>query len=173
MDSAEEDDQWSGRLDSHVRERGRFYHRLAYGVLRSQETAADVCQQAFLRAWQQRDRIRDLDAIGEWLVRVVLNESFCVLRRSRAERKALANRGQSGGDEPGPAVLAERRDMLLAALAQLPGPIREVVVLRTVEGMSGNEVSSLLRTSPSDVSRRLHEGLDRLREFLHDGGPGD
>jgi RNA polymerase sigma-70 factor (ECF subfamily) len=145
---------------------------LAYGVLRNNETAADVCQQAFLRAWQQRDRIRDCDAIGEWLVRVVLNESFCVLRRNRVERKALTNRGQTGGDEPGPAELAEKRDLLLAALSQLPEPIREIVVLRTMEGMSGNEVSRLLRVSPSDVSRRLHEGLDRLRKFLHDGEIG-
>jgi RNA polymerase sigma-70 factor (ECF subfamily) len=166
VDSAGGDGHWSGRLDSHVRERGRFYHRLAYGVLRSHETAADVCQQAFLLAWQQRDRIRDHDALGGWLVRVVLNESFCVLRRSRAERKALMNRSQTGGNEPGPAELAERRDLLMVALSQLPEAIREVVALRTMEGMSGNEVSGLLRINPSDVSRRLHEGLDRLREFL-------
>ena len=173
MDSADQDDQWSGRLDSHVRERGRFYHRLAYGVLWSNETAADVCQQAFLQAWQQRDRIRDRDAIEEWLVRVVLNESFCVLRRNRLERKALAKRNRTDGDGAGPAELAERRDLVVAALSQLPEPIREVVVLRTMEGMSGNEVSGLLRINPSDVSRRLHEGLDRLRKFLRDGGAGD
>ncbi|MCX7425071.1 MAG: sigma-70 family RNA polymerase sigma factor [Planctomycetia bacterium] len=82
------------------------------------------------------------------------------------------NRSQTGGNEPGPAELAERRDLLMVALSQLPEAIREVVALRTMEGMTGNEVSGLLRINPSDVSRRLHEGLDRLREFLHDGGAG-
>ena len=166
VNSAEQDDRWPARLASHVRERGRFYHRVAYGVLRSNENAADVCQQAFLRAWQERDRIRDHDALGQWLVRVVLNESFGVLRRRRVERKALMSMSQTGGDEPGPAASAERRDSLVAALAQLPEAIREVVVLRTMEGISGNEVSRMLRISPSDVSRRLHEGLDCLRKFL-------
>ncbi len=52
-------DDWPALLDCHVRQQGRFYHRLAYGVLRSAEGAADVCQQAFLRAWEHRDHIRD------------------------------------------------------------------------------------------------------------------
>jgi RNA polymerase sigma factor (sigma-70 family) len=170
VESAASDGQWPARLASHVRERAPFYHHLAYGVLRSNETAADVCQQAFLKAWQERDRIRDHGALGEWLVRVVLNESFCVLRRWRVEREAIAGRSPIVEDEPGPAESIERRDLLMVALARLPEPIREVVVLRTMKGMSGNEVSDLLRISASDVSRRLHEGLDQLREILHGDG---
>jgi len=164
-----EDKQWLSRLDSHVREHGRFYHRLAYGVLRSKENAADVCQQAFLRAWEQRERIRESGALRQWLARVVLNESFCLLRRSRTEQRMLTDRARAAEVASGPAELAERRDLALVALAQLPEAIREVVVLRLMQGMSGNEVSELLETSPWDISRRLHEGLERLREFLHDG----
>jgi RNA polymerase sigma factor (sigma-70 family) len=163
------DNQPLGQLDSHIRQHGRFYHRLAFGVLRSHQNAADVCQQAFLRAWEKREKIRDWAALGKWLARVVLNESFCLLRRSRTERRVLCDHAQAAAGAAGNAELAERRDAVLAALAQLPEPVREVVALRMIEGMSGNEVSVLLGTSPSDVSRRLHEGLDRLREFLRDG----
>ena len=170
--TVEEDQQWLGRLDSHVRQHGRFYHGLAYGVLGNQENAADVCQQAFLRAWEHRGRIRDCTALRSWLARVVLNESFCLLRRSRTEQRVLKDLAHAAAVPPGPAALAERRDLALVALAQLPEPIRDVVALRLIQGMSGNQVSELLGTSPWDVSRRLHEGLDRLRQFLHNGEDG-
>ena len=58
------EDDWLSLLDSLVRQYGRFYHRLAYGVLCRNEAAADVCQQAYLRAWEQRDRIRDPGRCG-------------------------------------------------------------------------------------------------------------
>ena len=164
-----EDDQWLSKLDFHIREHGRFYHRLAYGVLRNKESAADVCQQAFLRAWEQRERIRDWAALRPWLTRVVLNESFCLLRRTRIEQRVLRDRACAAELPAGPAELAERRDLAVAALSRLPEPVREVVALRLMQGMSGNAVSELLGISPWDVSRRLHEGLDRMREFLRDG----
>ncbi len=166
-------DDWPALLDCHVRQQGRFYHRLAYGVLRSAEGAADVCQQAFLRAWEHRDHIRDPRAIKNWLVRVVMNESFCVLRRNQTEQRVLEDRVRwASKDNQEAAELTERRDLVLSALAQLPEPIRGVVTLRMMQEMSGNEVSELLGCSASDVSRRLHEGLDQLRRFLADGQGG-
>ncbi len=165
----ERENDWPTVLDGHIREKERFYRRLAYGVLRSADDAADVCQQAFLRAWEQRDRIRRPGAIGAWLARVVINESYCFLRRGRSEQRMLEQRSHSVADVPGPAELAERRDMVMAALAQLSEPIREIVTLRTMQGMSGSEVSKLLEIHPSDVSRRLHDGLDQLRRILGDG----
>ena len=61
------------------------------------------------------------------------------------------------------------RSTLEEALLTLPEPTRLVVVLRTMDGLSGNEVSELLDYSPSEVSRRFHEGLERLRGLLVDG----
>ena len=167
-DNGQQND-WPTALDWHVREKGRFYHRLAYGVLRSAEEADDVCQQAFLRAWEHRERIRQQGAIGKWLARVVINESYRRLRQGRSEQRAREGRARPASDSPGPIELLERRDSVMAALAQLSEPIREVVTLRTMQGMSGNEVSALLGTSASDVSRRLHEGLDQLRRLLGNG----
>jgi RNA polymerase sigma-70 factor, ECF subfamily len=162
-------EDWPALLDSHVREKRRFYQRLAYGVLHSAEDADDVCQQAFLQAWRRRGQIRQQGAIGKWLARVVINESYRRLRQGRSERRLLEGRVQTASDTPRAAELVERRDLVMTALAQLSEPIREVVTLRTMQGMSGNEVSVLLETSASDVSRRLHEGLDQLRKLLSDG----
>ena len=103
-------DDWPTLLDGHVRQHGRFYHRLAYGVLQSTEAAADICRRAFLRAWEHRDRIRDPRAMKSWLARVVMNESFCVLRRRRTERQVLEDRAHWAlDDDQGAAETAERR----------------------------------------------------------------
>ena len=102
-----------------------------------------------------------------------MNESFCVLRRNQTEQRVLEDRVRwASKDNQEAAELTERRDLVLSALAQLPEPIRGVVTLRMMQEMSGNEVSELLGCSASDVSRRLHEGLDQLRRFLADGQGG-
>jgi RNA polymerase sigma-70 factor, ECF subfamily len=172
-DSGQHDD-WPALLDGHIREKSEFYYHLAYGVLRSDEEAADVCQQAFLRAWERREQIRRRESLGKWLARVVMNESYGRLRQGQSEQRMRARRADASHDAPGHAELIERRDLVVSALKQLPEPIREVVTLRTMQGMSGNDVGELLEISRSDVSRRLHEGLEQLRRFLDDGQrPGD
>ncbi len=164
----ENDGDWSRLLDSHVHEHGQLYYRLAYGVLRCREAAHDACQQAFLKAWQQRGRIRERRALKSWLVRVVMNESLAVLRRGRTEHRIMT---KCAGDSDGnadccPLEASERRDSVIAALACLEEPVRTVVTLRTMQEMSGNEVSRLLGVTASQVSRWLHQGLDQLRGIL-------
>ena len=163
------DDDWLTLLDALVRQYGRFYHRLAYGVLHRNEAAADVCQQAYLRAWERRDQIRDSGALRSWLARVVINESFLVLRRSETEQRVLAARSGWVGGQQAAVEASDRRDLVVVAMARLPEPVRTVVALRVMQGLSGNEVSRLLGSNASEVSRRLHEGLDQLRLFLGNG----
>lgn len=160
---------WRDMLGSHVHEHGQFYQRLAFGVLRNQEAAADVCQQAFLKAWEQKDRIRNRNSLKPWLTRVVANESFQVLRRARVNDRAMACRADWMCDVEDPAVAVERRELVVTALADLPESPRNTVALRIMHGLSGNEVSTILGVSVSQVSRWLHEGLDLLRVSLDDG----
>jgi DNA-directed RNA polymerase specialized sigma24 family protein len=53
-----------------------------------------------------------------------------------------------------------------AALRELPDLTRAVVVLRIMQGMSGNEVKGLLGCSAAEVSRRLYSGMEQLRTLL-------
>ena len=67
---------------------------------------------------------------------------------------------------PDVARQVELRESVLAGLAQVDERVRTVVVMRMMEGLSGNEVAEILGCSAAEVSRRLHEGMDRLRELL-------
>lgn len=158
------------------REHSHLFFGLAMGVLRNREEAEDVCQHAFMKLCEQWSTLRDRKAAKAWLCRVVVNESFRVLRRRQTERRILEQRegpnegvGEGMGEgASNPGCLVERRDLVAHALGRLEEPTRTVVVLRQMQGLSGNEVKDLLGCSASEVSRRLHRGLEELRDYLHE-----
>jgi RNA polymerase sigma-70 factor (ECF subfamily) len=159
-------DDAEAMLITQVKSNSRLFFRLAYGVVRDVQAAEDVCQQAFLQAWQLRDRLREPSALRAWLCKVVINEGLRVVRRSKVEERAKDRCAGPGGASMEPCDQAEFRARFQDALGQLPEQTRMVVVLRLVEGMSGNEVKSLLGCSASEVSRRLHQGMELLRTAL-------
>jgi RNA polymerase sigma-70 factor (ECF subfamily) len=158
-------------LCEQIRQHGQFLFRLAIGVLHDGGLAEDVCQQAFLKAWDQRDRLRDSGALRGWLAKVVLNESFQILRRRKTENKVLSNCCHSDFIAGKQEEDFENRELILGALEKLPETTRMVITLRIMQQFSGNEVKELLGCSAAEVSRRLHEGMERLRELLVEQNP--
>lgn len=159
---------WRALLAQEVHCGSHLCFALAHRILRDRAAAEDVCQQAFLKAWEFRHHINSGQALRGWLLRVVTNESLQILRRKRAEERVPAHIGR-----PEAAVsVSERqvalRESVLLALADLPETTRTVVVLRVMGGRSGNEVKAMLGCSAAEVSRRLHEGLEMLKGSMSD-----
>lgn len=161
-----DDSVWSTRLVMQIEQQGPSLFRLAYGIVRDAATAEDVCQEAFTRAWQHHATIRSDAALGGWLVRVVINESVQVLRRRKTADKAIATQALSLKPARRPDQELELKDTVMTALAELPERTQLVVVLRLMQGLSGNEVKQILGCSASEVSRHLHAGMDSLRAAL-------
>ncbi len=159
---------WADLLTEQVRQNGRLYFKVAFGILRDAARAEEVCQLAYLRAWDQRDRIRDGSALRPWLIRVVSNECFGILRRRRVEQEDLVRRAGRPVVKDDPASRMAQREIVANALGELPEPTRTVVTLRLMQGLSGNEVKKHMGCSASEVSRRLHEGMQTLRALLAD-----
>jgi RNA polymerase sigma factor (sigma-70 family) len=157
---------WSARLVMQIEQQGPSLFRLAYGIVRDAATAEDVCQEAFTRAWQHRGSIRDAGSLGGWLVRVVINQSVQVLRRRKTADGAIAAQALSLQPARRPDQELELKDTVMTALAELPERTQQVVVLRLMQGLSGNEVKQILGCSASEVSRHLHAGIDSLRAAL-------
>jgi RNA polymerase sigma-70 factor (ECF subfamily) len=131
-------------------------------VLRDAAAAEDVCQQAFLKAWQCQSAIRDRSGLSAWLAKVVVNESLQVLRRRKTELAALETAALFRAPQQSlPGDPLENRDHVLLALEKLPEITRLVVAMRLMQGLSGNEVKELLGCSAAEVSRQLHCGIER------------
>lgn len=159
------DGEWERLLIDCSRQHRRLMFGLAFSIVREAEAAEDACQQSLMRLWEQRQRIRDRAGVTAWLSRVVVNEAIGVLRRRKTERRVLEHRGEPDSDNC-PHRAAESRDLALHALDHVPEPARTVVVMRIMQGLSGNEVSALLNCSAAETSRRLHHGLELMRQFV-------
>lgn len=155
-------------LVSQIQANGRLFFRLAYNILGDVEAAEDICQQVFLKALLQKDRIRDYGSLKAWLSRVVINESLQVYRQRRIEQRATNNYVFKGDSILGTHEHVDLRESLYINLAELPEKTREIVVLRIIHGLSGNEVKNLLGCSAAEISRTLHKGLEQLRKMLAD-----
>jgi RNA polymerase sigma-70 factor (ECF subfamily) len=161
-------DDWQVLISEQATRYGVRYHRIALGILHDVQAAHDVCQEAFLKAWAQRGGIVNERALPGWLARVVVNESMAVLRRRRTEDRLLSPRPPSSG-EGGPSAALDRSELcgrVRLAVAELPEPTRTIVVMRLMQGMPGQEVKAMLGISASEVSRRLHAGMEALRHVL-------
>lgn len=159
---------WRALLTDRLREDGRLYYRLAFGVLRNGGGAEEACQQAMLKAWDRRGGIEP-EKLRAWLARVVVNEALEVARRRKVERRSLAGQASIGGARPGPAAPGDElatREAVVRAMDRLPETARTVVALRVMQGMSGNEAKDLLGCSAAEVSRQLHAGMEQLRGLL-------
>ena len=143
---------------------GRFLARL----VSRPDLVPDLCQEVFLRVHLARARYRAAGAFSTWLYRIALNVGRDALRRHRRDPQPLAD-----ADAPAVEGLAEARceqhelaDAVAAALAELPGPLREVLVLRHYEGLSFEEIARLLGAPASTLKSRFAAALGRLRVRL-------
>jgi len=165
----EASNDWRSLVADQARQHERLLYRLAFGVLRDAAGAEDACQQALLKALEKQEQVRDGEPLKPWLCRVVLNEAFVVLRRRKTEARAMNDRRNTTALHQDACDAVEQRESIMHAMEQLPEPTRTIVVLRVIQGWSGNDVKDQLGCSASEVSRRLHQGLEHLRGLIRDG----
>ncbi|RJL30765.1 RNA polymerase sigma factor [Bailinhaonella thermotolerans] len=167
----------AGDLDAYevlVQRYSAVAHRTA-ALLGAGDEAADVVQEAFVKAYRHLAKYRTDSPFRPWLLRIVANETHN-LTRSRGRRAELALRLAQvretvvGDDPAGTVVEDERRARLLAALRELPDRERRVLVCRYLLQFSEAETAQVLGWPVGTVKSRASRGLARLRERF---GPGE
>lgn len=158
--------RWEQQLAQACEDYSRRLFLLSYNIVHDRDVAEDMCQQALTRACERRIGLDNPARLRAWLARVVINESLAWLRHRKVEqrhRDAVATVDTYQSDVPGQ---RELREQTLMAVAELPEKLQVVVLLRVMQGLSGNEVSQLLECSAAEVSRRLYRGMEHLRQRL-------
>ena len=139
-------------------------YRVAFSVVRQQQDAEDVDQEAFPRA---SSPLRGA-ARPRPLSRLAGPDDLAAGSRSAAPRPAACD--VRGGGQPfrrrDDGVLAPTSRQLWQAIDQLPTRLRLVVVLSSIEGHDTREVSSLLSIPAGTVKSRLFEARRELQEAL-------
>jgi RNA polymerase sigma-70 factor, ECF subfamily len=141
--------------------------RHAYALTGDLDDAHDVAQEAFARAWQRWDSVRDYDSPEAWVRRVATNLATSRYRRSRTARAA---RHLLPGDlvpEISPDTVA-----LVAALRTLPERQRLVLVLHYLADLPVNQIALELQCPVGSIKAWLSRGRDALAAAMGETAAG-
>ena len=151
--------------------------RFARAATGGPAAAEDVLQETFLSAWRAAGAFQGRSAVRTWLLSITRNQAWH--QRERAGRLPvddvpLPELGEAAGwgsESPEDGVLrSERRDRLAGALAALAPEEREVLVLRDLEELTGEETAAALGIGLAAMKSRLHRARLRLAAELRRNG---
>jgi RNA polymerase sigma-70 factor (ECF subfamily) len=140
--------------------------RAVYLVTGDRGEAEDLAQESFVKAYERWDRIRKMDNPSGYVYRMAFNAY-----RSRLRRLGVAARRSVSPMEPDPISESDDRDAIRRALATLPDPEREVIVLIEWLGMTSEEAGTVLGVSPGAVRVRLTRAKQAFRLMNEGASP--
>lgn len=136
------------------------------------EEALDLTQDSFVAAYRNLARYDSSRPLRPWLSAIALNRCRDWRRRQRVRAMFLwddASATAAPDDSPNPEAIAGDRhalDALRQEIARLPAKLRDVLVLRTIEGLSQAETAEALGITIKAVETRLARARARLAEKL-------
>ena len=144
--------------------------RRVYAVVRrlagDDDLAADLSQDAWVRAFERIHLYRGEAAFGTWIHRLATNVALNRLRRRTkrpdVERSAI---GMASYEKPSDEAVISRR-VLSEALDRLPNGYRRVLVLHDVEGWTHEEIAESLGIAPGTSKSQLHKARARMRQLI-------
>jgi RNA polymerase sigma-70 factor (ECF subfamily) len=161
---------------------GTFYdrwqplvHAVVLRILRQRDDVEDVVEEAFWQAWRQAERYEtSRGTVQTWLLTIARSRALDRVRSLKRLREDPLE-GESGdefvqqaaeGDPAMDAESAERRVIVLAALAELPAEQREALELGYFGGLSQSEIADRLEQPLGTIKTRMRLAMQKLRDRL-------
>jgi RNA polymerase sigma-70 factor, ECF subfamily len=155
------------------------YQRPLYSYLRrllpTEESAIDLTQETFFRAWTHFEQMRAYERPEAWLFRVATNLAFSQLRRHEPLSLSRLRRGTDESATEDDRLLAAatpdlaeafaERDIIARGLSELPEQQCAALLLRAAHGFSVDEVAETLGVSVANTYQLLSRGERRFREI--------
>jgi RNA polymerase sigma-70 factor (ECF subfamily) len=160
-----------------VRHRDKIYAR-AYSMVRNEEEAVDLSQEAWVKGWQRLPQFLGESSFGTWITRIVINLCLDHLRKQKRQRleSIEAMSEESGGVERQMPVItvnptaglerAELRKRIDHALGLLSYEHRTVLVLHEFEEMEYKEIAKTMNCSIGTVMSRLFYARRKMAGLL-------
>jgi RNA polymerase sigma factor (sigma-70 family) len=146
-------------------------HNLARWLLRNEQDAQDVVQEAYLRAFKSFGGFHGSNGRA-WLLTIVRNTSYTLLKKNHAVDLTTTFDEEihgSGQESVSPATIlehAEDAELVKQAMDELPAEFREILALRHQEGLSYKEIADIAQIPLGTVMSRLARARDKLKECL-------
>ena len=165
------------------RYRERIYN-LIYGRVHHHETAEDLCQEVFLKAWQALPQFKGESVFYSWICRIAINCSIDFFRRQKSEIVFACEELPHNADstlqmtqmQSSPAEILEQeefRRILHDGIRRLSSRQRRAFRLHYLDELSVKEIASRLDRSENTVKTHLYHARQKLqhllRPYLKDG----
>src|ERR1044072_8899965 len=139
-----------------------------YRVVGNVADAQDLTQEAFIKALQHKDQLKDEQKAAHWLSRIATNTAIDFLRRSgRASFCEIDEAPESHCETPEQVLLrSEQRNYLEDGLRLLSPRERAALVLRDVEGLPAEEVAKRLDCSKATVRSHIANARTKFRKYM-------
>ena len=150
-----------------VRRHQTFLFRRARWMGLDADTAADMVQDAFIKAYENLASCREPTRFGFWVGQILRNRCLDFLKS--AARRTVPLPLDLAANQGDPEVEQQRstlRDRLMSALAMLPQEQREAFLMKHGEGLAYDEMAELTNVSVSAMKMRVHRATESLREQL-------
>lgn len=143
-----------------------------YRIVGNVDDAQDLTQEAFIKALQREDQLKDTQKAAHWLSRIATNTAIDFLRRhgrvSFCDVDELTEPLRSSPSESPEQILlrAERQAYLESGLQHLTARERAALVLRDVEGLPAEEVARRLNCSKATVRSHIANARIKFRRYM-------
>ena len=157
-------------------------YSLAVRLVGDREEAADLAQEAFLKAWQGLSSFQGESSFSTWIYRLTTNVCIDYLRRKKRrqevepavslddEDSGWAEPADAGQDPQRKLEEAERSRALSRGLERLPEHQRQVLVMRELSGLSYQEIGAATGLDLGTVKSRIARARLALRKILLEDG---
>jgi RNA polymerase sigma factor (sigma-70 family) len=140
--------------------------RVAYLLTGDKDASADIVQDAFVRLLGRFADLRNRDAFGAYLRRIVVSLTIDRMRKLRAERAGNERERAMAPRESGSLPDMESRDAIGRALRGLPPRQQAALVLRFYEDLTEHQIADALRCSVPAAKGLISRGLRSLEDRL-------
>src|SRR2546430_15560097 len=146
-------------------------HNLARWLLRNEQDAQDVVQEAFLRAFKSFGGFHGSNGRA-WLLTIVRNTSYTLLKKNRVADLTTPFDEEiytSDNESLSAATILERSEdaeLIREAMDELSAEFREILTLRHQEDLSYKEIADIAQIPPGTVMSRLARARAKLKECL-------
>ncbi|HEY0368771.1 MAG TPA: sigma-70 family RNA polymerase sigma factor [Chthoniobacterales bacterium] len=152
-----------------IRANSRMLFAIAYGVLQDRAEAEDVVQDAFVKAWKSRWRVRDPEKFPGWLATIARHRARDVARRRRSqplEHELSEATNPAISDHAEEARAADVNGHVRAALAELPETHRVALTLRYFDALDYATIERTLGLTNGALRGILGRALQTMRKRL-------
>ena len=133
-------------------------YRVAWSILRNDDDVQDALQEAALKAWEKRNRLKEERYFRSWITRILINVCYDAQRKHRRTVPLDVIPEETYASVPDPE--------LAIALNAVPEKLRLPLVLCYSEGMTYEEAAGALRIPTATLQGRLRRGKEALRKEL-------